>query len=102
MSVTIGNSVGSIGELAFYGCASLTSVTIPTGVTHIEYYAFTDCSGLTRVAFARSAAVVADANAFPSGASLLTVGGAAAESAPMAAGTYMRPHGGSTWTKMRP
>src|SRR5574344_2030010 len=28
-SVTIGNSVTSIGDNAFYGCSKLTSVTIP-------------------------------------------------------------------------
>ncbi len=39
-SVTIGNSVTSIGNYAFRGCSSLTSVTIGNGVTSIGYYAF--------------------------------------------------------------
>ncbi|MDY4184476.1 MAG: leucine-rich repeat domain-containing protein, partial [Sodaliphilus sp.] len=39
-SVTIPNSVTSIGERAFYGCSGLTSVTIPNSVTSIGYEAF--------------------------------------------------------------
>ena len=48
-SVTIPNSVTSIGSGAFYGCSGLTSVTIPNSVTSIGWYAFEDCSGLTSV-----------------------------------------------------
>ena len=45
-SVTIPNSVASIGEGAFMQCSSLTSVIIPDGVTSIENWAFYGCSGL--------------------------------------------------------
>ena len=48
-SVTIPNSVTSIGDYAFFGCDGLTSVTIPTGVTSIGRSAFYRCSGLTSV-----------------------------------------------------
>ena len=48
-SVTIPNSVTSIGSSAFSGCANLTSVTIGNSVTSIGYYAFEGCSGLTSV-----------------------------------------------------
>ena len=48
-SVTIPNSVTSIGNSAFYYCNSLTSVTIPNSVTSISTYAFSGCSGLTSV-----------------------------------------------------
>ena len=48
-SVTIGNSVTSIGYEAFRGCSGLTSVTIPDSVTSIDYYAFDGCSGLTSI-----------------------------------------------------
>ncbi|GMO60249.1 MAG: hypothetical protein Ta2A_06370 [Treponemataceae bacterium] len=48
-SVTIPDSVESIGRSAFYGCSSLTSVTIPSSVTSIAYSAFAYCSNLTSV-----------------------------------------------------
>ena len=48
-SVTIGNSVTSIGEVAFCFCSSLTSVTIPDSVTSIGNWAFSGCTGLTSV-----------------------------------------------------
>ena len=42
-SVTIGNSVTSIGHTAFFCCESLTSVTIGNGVTSIGNGAFSNC-----------------------------------------------------------
>ena len=48
-SVTIGNSVTSIGSCAFYYCSGLTSITIPDSVTSIGSSAFSGCSGLTSV-----------------------------------------------------
>ena len=46
-SVTISNSVTSIGDYAFYNCKNLTSVTIGNSVTNIGSYAFRDCTSLT-------------------------------------------------------
>ena len=48
-SVTIGNGVSSIGKSAFRNCYSLTSVTIPNSVTSIGKEAFANCRGLTSV-----------------------------------------------------
>ncbi len=48
-SVTIGNSVTSIGSSAFSGCSSLTSVTIGNSVTSIGSDAFSGCSQLNKV-----------------------------------------------------
>ena len=54
ISVTIPNSVTSIGNYAFYGCSNLTSVTIPNTVTSIGNYAFRECSSLTSVTIPNS------------------------------------------------
>ena len=53
-SVTIPNSVTSIGDYAFKNCTGLTSVTIPNSVTSIGLQAFYDCSGLTSVSIPNS------------------------------------------------
>ncbi len=48
-SVTIGDSVISIGDYSFYECKDLTEITIPNSVTSIGEHAFYNCSGLTSV-----------------------------------------------------
>jgi hypothetical protein len=48
-SITIGSSVTSIGEAAFYNCAILTSITIPDSVTSIGGGAFYNCRSLTSI-----------------------------------------------------
>ena len=55
-SYAIPDSVTSIGQHAFCGCSSLTSVTIPDSVTSINNGAFYDCSSLTDVYYAGSEA----------------------------------------------
>ena len=49
VSVTIPNSVTSIGSGAFFGCSKLTSITIPNSVASIGSDAFEYCSGLTKI-----------------------------------------------------
>ena len=53
-SVTIGNSVTSIGGSAFNDCTGLTSVTIPDSVTTIGESAFSCCNNLTSVTIGNS------------------------------------------------
>ncbi len=53
-SVTIPNSVTSIGQRVFENCSGLTSVTIGNSVTSIGYYAFSGCYGLTSVTIPNS------------------------------------------------
>ena len=48
-SVTIPDSVTSIGDGAFRDCTGLTSIAIPDSVTSIGDYAFFGCTGLTSV-----------------------------------------------------
>ena len=47
--LVIPDSVTSIGDFAFQGCKSLTSITIPDSVTTIGDYAFSDCYRLVEV-----------------------------------------------------
>ena len=48
-SITLPDSVTSIGNSAFYGCSGLTSITIPDRVTSIDNEAFSGCTGLTSI-----------------------------------------------------
>ena len=48
-NLVIPDSVTSIGDCAFNGCTSLTSITIPDSVTSIGGYAFDDCTSLTSI-----------------------------------------------------
>ncbi|MFW5517387.1 MAG: leucine-rich repeat domain-containing protein [Segatella copri] len=48
-SITIPNSVTSLGDECFYGCSGLTSITIPNSVTSLGHRCFYECSGLTEV-----------------------------------------------------
>ena len=48
-SITIPDSVTSIGNWAFFGCTSLQSITIPDSVTSIGNYAFDGCKNLKTI-----------------------------------------------------
>ncbi len=60
-SLTIGNSVTSIGISAFTDCRGLTSITIPNSVTSIGSSAFRGCSGLTSITIPNSVTSIGDA-----------------------------------------
>lgn len=53
-SITLPNSVTSIGYSAFYGCTNLTEVNIPEGVTEIDEWAFSECTSLISVVIPES------------------------------------------------
>ena len=53
-SITIGDSVQTIGSSAFSGCSGLTEITIPDSVTSIGGFAFSGCSALKDVYYAGS------------------------------------------------
>ena len=69
-SVTIPNSVTTIGWRAFSGCSSLTSITIPNSVTIIGGSAFKHCSSLTSVTIPNSVTIIGDETFY--GCSFLT------------------------------
>lgn len=54
-SVTIGNSVASIGNCAFLNCGGLKTVTIGNSVKSIGTQAFSGCQSLKHFAFGSQA-----------------------------------------------
>lgn len=61
-SIKIPANVTSIGNYAFNNCTSLTSIGIPASVTSIGRYAFHSCSGLQMVTFGEKSQLTAIGN----------------------------------------
>lgn len=74
-SITIPDSVTTISQAAFYGCTNLTSITIPDSVTEIDRCAFENCTGLKSITIPDSVTEIGD-SAF-GGCNNLTIYGAA-------------------------
>ena len=69
-SIVMPDSVTSIGDKAFYNCSSLKNIDIPKGVTDIGIGAFSGCRSLTNIVIPDGLTNIGD-NTF-SGCSLLT------------------------------
>ena len=59
-SINIPNSVTTIGEHAYSGCNSLTSINIPNNVTTIGEHAFSGCDSLTSINIPNSVTTIGD------------------------------------------
>ena len=59
-SITLPQSVTSIGSHAFSGCAILTNIKLPNKVTSIEAHAFSSCTGLTGVTLSENVTAIGD------------------------------------------
>ena len=62
-SISIGNSVTSIGNYSFANCSSLSSINIPNSVTSIGEHAFENCSSLNTISLSNNVIFVGE-NAF--------------------------------------
>ncbi|MBR5532367.1 MAG: leucine-rich repeat protein, partial [Bacteroidales bacterium] len=71
-SLTIGNSVKSLGNYAFSNCTGLTSVVIPNGLNTIGDYCFDSCSELKSLTLGSSLTIIGN-SAFSSCAKLAVV-----------------------------
>ena len=58
VTITIPNSVSNIGSSAFRGCIALSSISIPNDVTNIENGTFRACSSLKSIALSENVTII--------------------------------------------
>lgn len=71
-SFTFGNNVSIIPQLLCSGLSNLSTITIPNSVTSIGAAAFSDCTGLTNITFGNNVAIIGQ-SAFQHCRSLTTI-----------------------------
>ena len=77
---TIPEGVTSIGESAFRGCSSLTSIEVPSSVTSIGDYAFAFCSHLEDITIlSRDVEIYDSSNTIPTTATIYGYAGSTAQ-----------------------
>ena len=59
--IVVKDGVTSIGDLAFYGCSKVASVTLPSSVTSIGDRAFKQCSSMTSLSFPQGLTSIGEA-----------------------------------------
>ncbi|MBR6089754.1 MAG: leucine-rich repeat domain-containing protein [Anaerolineaceae bacterium] len=57
-SVSIPDTVSSVGSYAFHGCTSLSEIRLPSGLTRIEPYTFRYCTALTQITLPEALTVI--------------------------------------------
>lgn len=57
-TITIPDSVLSVGRLAFYSCVSLESVQLGSGISQIKEYTFSQCTALRTINIPRSVTTI--------------------------------------------
>ncbi|EAY15772.1 surface antigen BspA-like [Trichomonas vaginalis G3] len=71
-TVTLPNSITSIGISAFANCSGITTITFPNSVISIGEKAFANCSGITTITFGNNVASI-DSYAFSSCSALSSI-----------------------------
>lgn len=59
-TVTISEGISNIGDYAFYGCASLTTLNLPVSLTTVGPHAFEGCTALTGALFSNGLTSIGD------------------------------------------
>lgn len=72
-SVTVCDGITNIGQRAFYGCSSLTNISLPEGLLRIDSHAFEDCRSLTSIALPNGLTNIGEESTFEGCSSLTSI-----------------------------